>query len=249
MPLFILSRTDTNQVGSLAVNTVKELQKRDRSTDLYFTGVFGKLVKESTILNDAVGIIRKKDFTEQLIEKDDLFDRVFQCAKQFVHASTMVLDDALAHKAEKIWLLFDAHNINLDRLGYEQQIFLTNSLLKELAKPVNRAIVDELLGVSAQIDLLELHNRNLSDLFQQSKEAEAAKANLIAPSAQKNVVRDIMNKELLPYLEVMSKANPDMFAESFDLISEFVTSINSKVRARVTRNENQNQEEILEENN
>ncbi len=84
--------------------------------------------------------------------------------------------------------------------------------------------------------------------MKQCKEAEAAKSSFIAPSVQREVVRDIMNKELLPYMEVMSKAKPELFAEPFGLISEFVTSINSKVRARTTRNENQNNEEVLEEN-
>ncbi len=249
MSLVILSRADTNEIGSLAVNTLNELGKTDRSSDLYFTGVVGNLTKEADILSEVVGIIRKKDFTEQLTEADDVFDRVFNCTKQFIQASTMVLDNAKAQKAEKIWLQFDAHNINLDRLSYEQQIFLTNSLLEELAKPDNKAIIDELPGVSTQIDLLGVHNSKLSNLFQQNKEAEAAKANLIAPSTQRSVVRDIMNKDLLPYLEVMSKANPDLYAESFALISELVNSINSKVRARISRNENQNQEEVLEENN
>ncbi len=249
MPLFILSHADTNMVGSAASNSINELQKRDRSTDLYFTGLLGNLVKESTIMNDAVGFIRKNDFTERLIEADDVFDKMFQCAKQFVHANTMMLDEGLAQKAEKIWSIFEAHDIYLNQLGYEQQIFLTNSLVKELAKPANKTIIDELVGVSTQIDLLGVYNLNLSELFQQSKEVEAAKSNLIAPSSQKNVIRDIMNKEMLPYLEVMSKVNPEMYGESFDVISEFITSINTKVRARKTRNENQNQEEVLEENN
>ena len=249
MSLVILSRADTNEIGSLALNTLSELGKTDRSTDLYYTGVVGNLTKNASILKDVVGFIRKKDFTEQLIVADDEFDRVFNCAKQFIHASTMVLDNAKAQKAEKIWLLFDAHDINLDRLSYEQQIFLTNSLLEELAKPENKAIIDELPGVSTQIDLLRVHNLKLSNLFQQSKEAEAAKANLIAPSTQRRVVRDIMNKDLLPYLEVMSKANPDLYAASFTLITELVNSINSKVRARISRNENHNQEEVLDEKN
>lgn len=249
MPLVILSRADTNEIGSLALNTLSELGKTDRSSDLYYTGIVGNLTKDANILQDVVGLIRKKDFTEQLIAADDEFDRIFNCAKLFIQASTMVLDNAVAQKAEKIWLQFDAHNINLNRLSYEQQIFLTNSLLEELAKPDNKAIIDELAGVSPQIDLLGVHNLKLSNLFQQSKEIEAAKANLIAPSTQRNVVRDIMNKELLPYLEVMSKANPDLYAESFALITELVNSINSKVRTRISRNENQNQEEVLEENN
>jgi len=249
MPLQILSRADSNQIGSAATNSSEALSKVDFSADLYFTNVINRLSNEATVLIDVVGFIRKSDYTKMLAENDDVFDKVYRCVKQFVHASTMMLDVGLAQKAEKIWSIFEAHDIYLNELGYEQQIFLTSSLLKELAKPDNKAIVDELLGVSAQIDLLELYNRNLSDLFQQSKEAEAVKSSFIAPSVQREVVRDIMNKELLPYMEVMSKAKPELFAEPFGLISEFVTSINSKVRARTTRNENQNQEEVLEENN
>lgn len=249
MPLVILSRADTNEVGSLALNTLSELEKTDRSSDLYYTGIVGNLTKNANILKDVVGLIRKKDFTEQLIAADNKFDKIFTCTKQFIHANTMVLDKTVAQKAEKIWLLFDAHNINLNRLGYEQQIFLTNSLLKELAKPENKVMIDELVGVSTQVDLLEIHNLKLSNLFHQNKEAEAAKANLIAPSTQRNVVRDIMNKDLLPYLEIMSKAKPDLYAESFAIITELVNSINSKVRARISRNDNQNQEEALDENN
>jgi hypothetical protein len=249
MPLQILSRAYTNQVGSAATNSIEELQKKDRSADVYYTDVVNRLVKESTMLVDVVGFIRKSDFTNLLIEKDDVFDRVFRCLKQFVLASTLVLDDAMARKAYKIWSLFEAHDINLNRLGYEQQLFLTDSLLKELAKADNKVITTELVGVSDQLAVLAVCHHELADMFQQSKEAEAAKSNFIAPSVQRDVVRDIMNKELLPYLEVMSVAKPDMYAESFDLITEFITSINTKVRARITRGENQNQEELLEESN
>ena len=86
MSLVILSRADTNEIGSLALNTLSELGKTDRSTDLYYTGVVGNLTKNAGILKDVVGFIRKKDFTEQLIVIDDKFDRVFNCAKQFIHA-------------------------------------------------------------------------------------------------------------------------------------------------------------------
>ncbi len=248
MTLQILSRADSNQVGSAATNSSEALSKVDFSADLYFTNVINRLSNEATVLIDVVGFIRKSDYTKILADKDDIFDLVYRCVKQFVLACTMVLDQDLAKKAEKIWSIFEAHDIYLNKLGYEQQLFLTDSLIKDLAKAENVAIISQLVGVSDQLAVLEVHHHELTDLFQQSKEAEAAKSSFIAPSVQREVVRDIMNKELLPYMEVMSKAKPELFAEPFGLISEFVTSINSKVRARTTRNENQNNEEVLEEN-
>ena len=48
MPLVILSRADTNEIGSLALNTLSELGKTDRSSDLYYTGIVGNLTKDET---------------------------------------------------------------------------------------------------------------------------------------------------------------------------------------------------------
>ena len=247
MSLQILSHADTYEVGSIANNTVKELQKKDWSTDAYLTTILQNLIRESTVLTDAVGHVRKNDFTERLTEKDEVFDQVFIGTKQFVMANTMSLDSLHVKNAEKIWSIFEAHDLNLNRLGYEQQIFLTNSLLKELDKTENKVIVDSLTGVSTQLDLLNLHNGNLASLYQESKEVEAAKDSSIAPSVQRNFVRDILNKDLLPYLEVMSKAKSETFGETFNVISEFVTSINTKIRARKTRNDNHIQEELVTE--
>lgn len=248
MPLQLLSRADSSQVGSVATNSSEVLSKVDFSADLYFTNVISRLSNGATTLTDVVGFVRKSDYTKMLAEKDDFFDRVYRCVKQFVLASTMVLDANLAKMAEKIWSIFEAHDINLNELGYEQQIFLTDSLIKDLAKAENVAIISQLVGVSDQLAVLAVHHHELTDLFQQSKEAEAAKSSFIAPSVQREVVRDIMNKELLPYMEVMSKAKPELFAEPFGLISEFVNGINAKVRARITRSKNQAEEEVLEEN-
>lgn len=249
MTLQLLSRADINMVGGAAVSVKGELAKKDWTPDPYFSSVVTKFSTGTTVLVDVVGFIRKNDYTSRLAEIDDLFDKAYRCVKQFVLASTMILDDTTSQKAYKIWEQFESHDINLSNLGYEQQLFLTDSLLKELEKPENKAIISELFGVADQLAVLKVHHKALGDIFQQSKEAEAAKANFVAPSKQSDVVRDILNKELLPYMEVMSKANPDLFAGSFGLITEFVNSVNAKVRARITRGENQNQEEILEENN
>lgn len=245
MILYILSNSDTNQVGSVATNTIRELRKKDWSANVYLANLLEALSREAAVLTDVVGHVRKNDFTNQLIEKDRIFDHAFIGTKQFISANTMSMDPLHAKNADKIWSIFVAHDLNLNRLGYEKQIFLTNSLLKELDKPNNKAIIDTLAGVSAQLDLVRLHNNNLASLYQESKETEARKADSIAPSVQRNLVRDILNKDLFPYIEVMSKAEPDIFGETFKVISEFVTSINTKVRTRKTRNENHTQEEVL----
>ncbi len=246
MKLHLLSHAGTQEVGSVANNTIQELRKADRSADIYLQNVIGRLATETDVLTEAVGLVRISEYTEKLLEQDAKFDQAFIGTKQFVYANTFSLNNEIATKAEKIWAIFEAHDPNLYRLGYEQQIFVTHSLLNELNKPENTALIASLKGVSNFINQLGVQNQNLEDLFRESKADEAAKNLSVAPSSHKNLIRDMLNLELFPYLEVMSKANPELYAESFNVISEYVDSINIKVKARRTRYENQEKEIVSE---
>lgn len=247
MTLQILSHADTNEIGSIANNTIQELEKGDWSTDIYLGTCLSRLKIEAEVLSAAVGVIRKNDFTEQLMAQDAIFDQVFIGVKQFVTANTYSLDKDKANNADRIWAVFEAHDVNMYRLGYEQQIFLCQSLLNELDKSVNKTAIASLDGVSDQLVLLKTHNDTLRTIFQESKIDEAAKAEGVAPSSQKHVVRHVLNNEILPYMEVMSKAKPEIYAANFNVISEYVTSINIKIRARKTRNEGNEEEETFPE--
>lgn len=249
MNLHVLSHADTNEIGSIANNTLKQLAKTDWSADLYLKTIFDRLKSETEVLTAAIGMVRRSDFTQQLLAQDALFDQAFIGTKQFVYANTYSLDKAVAEKAQKIWAIFEAHDLNLYRLGYDQQIFVTHSLLNELDKPKNKKLVESLDGVSTYITQLKTQNKALETLFQKSKIEEAAKIASIAPSTQKNLIREILNIDLFPYIEVMSKANPKVYADSFNVVSEYVESINIKVRARKTRSENQVEENLTEETN
>lgn len=247
MSLQILSHADTNEIGSIANNVLKEFAISDWSTDLYLTAILTRLREETDVLTAAVGFVRKLDYTQKLTAMDAIFDQAFIGTKQFVYANTFSLNEDVAEKAQKIWAIFEAHDLNLYRLGYEQQIFVTYSLLNELDKPNNKTLVESLDGVGANIAQLKTQNAALETLFQDSKEVEASKTNTIAPSIQKNLIREILNVDVIPYIEVMSRVKPELFAASFNVLLEYVESINTKVRARKTRSENQEETENLTE--
>lgn len=245
--LQILSHADTNEIGSIANNSIQELQKSDWTSDLYLSTTLGRLKDETTLLTEAVGVVRKKDFTEKLMVQDDIFDQVFIGTKQFVKANTFSLDDEKAKNAGMILDIVEAHDVNLYRMGYGEQIFLCQSLLDVFEEANYKAAIASLDGVSAYVALLKTHNDKLRLIFQASKIEEASKEDSISASAQKNVVRQILNTELYPYLEVMSRANADVYSESYKVILEYVSSVNIQVRARKTRNENQEEEDNLPE--
>lgn len=232
MKLQVLSHTDTNNLADIANNAIHELQKNDWYRDSYLNETLNRLIIESDVLTAAVGEILKSDFTQELMVHDAKFDQVFISCKQLVWANTFSLCEDKARNADTIWAIFEAYDINLFRLDYEYQIYVCESLLNELDKNDIIVAIASLDGVSDAVDLLKTHNESLRQLFQGVRSDDRPKAEAIAASIQKHLVLDILNKDLLPYLEVMSKAKAEVYATSFSAISDYITDINNWVKTR-----------------
>lgn len=240
----ISSHVDTNELADIANNTIHELQKNDWFRDLYLNATLDRLIIESDVLTAAVGEVLKSDFTQSLMVQHAIFDQVLIGFKQLVWANTYSLDKDKARNADTIWAIFEAYDINLYCLDYKHQIFLCESLLNELDKMDNKAAIASLDGVSNSVVLLKKHNDSLRKLFYESKTDEIVKAEGIAASMQKHVVLDILNKDLLPYLEIMSKAKAEDYRTSCRVISDYITDVNNRVKARQTCKENQVEESL-----
>lgn len=242
--LQIISHVDTNELADIANNTIHELQKDDWLRDLYLNATLDRLIIESNVLTAAVGEVLKSDFTQRLMVQHAIFDQIFIGFKQLVLANTYSLDKDKARNSNTIWAIFEAYDINLYCFDYKHQFFLCESLLNELDKSNNKAAVASLDGVSNSVVLLKKHNDSLRELFHESETDEIVKTEGIAASMQKHVVLDILNKDLLPYLEIMSKARAGDYRTTFKAISNYITDVNNRVKARQSCKENK-MEEIL----
>jgi len=243
----ISSHSDAKEVNSLALNTLHELGKNEWSADIFIPVISTNLKEQNNGLTLSIGTVRSSDFTHRLAEMDDIFDKNFVCFKQFVLANTYSQDKSVADDANWIWKIIVAHDMNLHHTGYEKQISSGESLSIELDKVPVKARIANLVGVADCLLKVKTSAESLKMLYRESKEDEAAKAKLLAPSIQKNVVKDILNNELLPYLEIAAKTRPEVYKATADVIFAYVESINKKVKARKTRSEKQVEEENLPE--
>lgn len=232
----ILSICTTKQVESVTENILFEIGKNDWSANLYFTGVSSKLHKSHAILKNSIGKVRSNDYTEELSEKDDIFDQDIICFKKFVDANRYMRDDKKAKAADKIWQNIIAHDKTLYRLSYEEQTSSATSLFAELKKPENKVLLETLVGANKSLRLAEASNDDLMDTYRKSNEAKATKEDKIAASLQKKQVRKIINSQLLPYLDVMIKVKPDTYTGLYNSITKYIESVNIKARSRSTRN-------------
>lgn len=243
----VLSYSDAKEINSIALNALHEIEKKDWSTDAFIHVIATNLKEQNNALSLSIGTVRSSDFTHRLAIRDEIFDKDFVCFKQFVLANTYSQDKPVAEDASWIWKIIVAHNQNLNQTGYERQISSIESLFAELDKVPVKARVSNLVGVADCLLKLKSSAESLKVLYRKSKEDDAAKAELIPPSIQKNAVRDILNNDLLPYMEIASKAKPEVYKATADVIFSYVESINIKVRARRTRSENQEETENLTE--
>jgi hypothetical protein len=235
----IQSRCDAKEVNSISSNILFNLKKKDWSTNNFLTGIITRVESKDSYLNNSIGEVKSNRNTAILAEADRIFDQDIVCLKSFIEANKYLRDETLVKHAEDIWEMIAAHDANLHRLGYEKQIVLADSLLIDFDKVDVKSVIATLTGVPEAIVNVKLSLANLKALYRESKEYDAAKADVLAPSIQKNEICDIINQELIPYLDVMSKVEPDVYKESYMVILEYIESINTKVKARISRSNKQ----------
>lgn len=232
----VLSYCSTTEVGSIANNALKELGKKNWNEDTYLTGIIDKLTPEADLLQLSLGLVRKGPYTKELAEVDERFDKSYLATKQFVWANTFSADPQQSENARKVWEVFEAHELDMYRLGYEKQIFRTYSLIERLEKEDMKERVDTLMGVPETLTVMKAENANLDQLFAENAGILARKEELVPPSVQKEAVRDILNNELLPYLDVMSQVKPEVYSETARVVSQYIEDVNTKARSRRSRN-------------
>lgn len=235
MTTLISSRCDAQEVNSISSNILFNLKKKDWSTNNFLTGIITRVETGDSSLSSAIGEVRSNRNTEILAEADRIFDQDMICLKNFVEANKYLRDDQKVKNTEQIWKIIDAHDANLYRLGYEKEIVLADSLMTDFDKEDIKPLIASLTGVPEAVENVKLSLANLKALYRESKEYDAAKADVLAPSIQKNNISDIINQELIPYLDIMSKVEPDVYKETYMVILEYIESINTKVKARISR--------------
>ncbi len=246
MLIQLMANCDPNETGSVSTEITREAKKRNWTPDPFFLGILNKLELESNNLEYSTGTVYKFSYTDKLRKDDTTFNQTFLQTKHLITASTYSQDPIVAKNAREVMNTLEAHDANLYRLGHGKQIFLSFSLLNDYKSADMKPKVDSLLGVPEALISLEEITIKMDATYQESKTEKASLEKILPPSAQKDIVRDFINTEVLPYLYVMRKKDPENYKEFCDLVFKYIEDANTTVKSRLTRNANQvevNQEE------
>ncbi|BAX81905.1 hypothetical protein [Labilibaculum antarcticum] len=225
-----------NEVSSAVTNLLIAFAKGDWSNDAVLTTLLGFLGTENVVLTKGLQLTKASIHSKDLHEMDELADKAFVCVKKFLWANTYELDENKAKDARELWKVFDIHDMNMHRKSYKSQMIISKLLIVNLNEPELKQKMAGLTGVESLFDKFVKTSGNLRIQFLETQNTVTGVAKVIAPSAQRRVVRKIVNEQLLPYLDAVVVAFPEKYAAICKLIHEYIMSANIKARSRKARN-------------
>ena len=227
---------DSNEINTLGINIEHQLGLNDWTADTILSHLIAQLKTENKALSTSIQFARGGQGHKTLQTKDAVVDKHFVCLKQFVSANRYLSDENIANNATAVWKIISSHNLNLHKLSYERQLALTHALIRNLEDEKVKPWIESMIGVSDRVAELKASTASFEMHFRNMKEELAGMEETIAPSTQKNTIRNLINNHLLPYLNNASQVMPEKYEEINKIILEHIDGINTKARARKTRN-------------
>ncbi len=131
--------------------------------------------------------------------------------------------------------ILDNYGLEIIRKSYSKQTADTNAILSDLDKPEVAAVIDKVPSVRSIVEELRSANEYLKQSYIDDVDN---KLNNDTPSASKvnEIVLDMVNNDLIPTINTMSKISPDEYLDTYKAIYEIVEEHNRSIRNYYNRN-------------
>jgi hypothetical protein len=243
----IMAAATVNEVGSTSTQIRLNLDTKDWSADEYFKTLLIKYRGKVENYQKAIGIVQKGVVTETMKECDDRFDQSFLFMKNLISAQLYSHNDTKAIVAKRLMDKIASYDSQLYKLGYAEEIFLAIAMIKELKGEEFTKDMQFLPGVMDAFQMFEINTDKLNALYKESSEDSIDKGSQKSPSALKNELREMINVKLVPYLMSMKDRDPENYAEVYDKLAHEIEKCNIKVKTRLTRNKQEEEDDFTEE--
>ncbi len=238
----ILSKASSQSINSCVNSCLSEFDNIDWQAQDIFLAIAAQLRAENDTLTKSHNAILKNQLTEDQEKFDDsrdaLVSGIGMCLRTFILSPI----EKIANAAKRIKEIYDAQGDGLARQSYNDETAGIVAYLTEMKEEAFAAFVLQVPGLAQYHSLLEEQNNEFVRVFNKSKSMDSAADDQIWPGEQKKVVRDLMNKKFIPYLNVMADMDPNAFEKYAGTVSELIEKVNTQVRSTYTRKQTQKEE-------
>ncbi len=228
----ISTRSRNADVNETAESLIAAFEKHDFSADVYATASFGRLKQENASLTTGIkvgGVYSRQALCDEA--RDNAGRGLFLC----VNAAELLPDESISSAAFAIGRILDKYTTGIFKESYDEETAHIRSLLEELTAGSEEV---------KRVPQLELHVQHLA---RRQGEFDAAKEEFVnaqvdeksIPSASKvrAEIVNLLNKNIIPYLNTMARVNPDVYGGFATICAELINRNNQRVKRRLAGGE------------
>ena len=186
--------------------------------DSNFFGEYVKLIALYNELDDSLELVRKSNYTSEIVELDKMRDKVFLGLKNTIKALQNHFDEDKQKASTRLMLVFKTYG-NVKEKGYAAETATIYNLVKDLNEKYEFEI--EILELQGWVDKLDEYNNSFSKLMSARDKEKSEKP-------QKRVV-DIRKEMEICYRNIIRFIEVAMFSEPDDNLISFVNELLSKI--------------------
>ncbi|MCY1720481.1 DUF6261 family protein [Prolixibacteraceae bacterium Z1-6] len=199
------------------------------NTDSNLEKIMNPLKDKSLMFASAIKRMKVK--SEQK-GKDDFRDDKIIAFNFLLKSFTHHPDEQIRNAAFNLLEIFEHHGIEIKEESFTRESSLINSLLADLAKP--KALADIVLVPQCAEYIAAL--QQAQDDFEATRlafeAAQAEEGTLENATEMKKEVVELVNNQLVPYLNVMAQLDEPVYGAFARVVAEIITSNNEVVRKR-----------------
>lgn len=223
-------------INNLATRMLKEFEKNDWSGDSYLSPILTEL---TTLNTDFTLALNRLTIYSQLAEQDEVRDEALRALFHLVSGYAYIPIDEIKDAAILVNRVLSQYGLSIQDEAYAAQSAKLDSLLVDLARPEITPAIEKLQGVADLIANLTAAQEEFERIALAQTEADAAKEQVSSASTLKKSVIVLINDELIDYMSVMGKVNPDTYASTAATIGQLIDQTNELTKRRSKKGEDE----------
>jgi len=237
----LMVASKVTEVDGTATQIIQGFDATTLNTDSTMEQIFSELKPLSVLFTTAIRRMKEKSESKAYDEKrDEKVDAFYYLLLSFSHHP----DEQIKNAALYLLTIFDNYGLAVKEESLTRESSLINSLLTDLGK--NKALTN--IALVPQCDTYVAALQQAQSDFESNRlsfeEALAEEGTLENATALKKEVVTLINKKLVPYLNVMAQINDATYGSYARTVTEIIAANNEIVKKR--RNNGETPEEDSE---
>jgi hypothetical protein len=228
IPLFSKRSYNTEVDGSIT-RILNAYQNSGVKTYSDLAKIFEPLQNKSVLLSAAINRLKVKSEQQTKDEvRDEKITGLYYLLVSFSHHP----DAEIRQAALNLLDIFDKYGLDMKNESYTTESSLVNSLLSDYSAPKQQADIALIPQCAEYISALQTAQTDFENTRVTFETARAEEGTLENATGIKKELIHIINKQLVPYLNVMAQLNESVFGAFARTVEEIISDNNEVVKKR-----------------